>query len=132
VPKPSDNVLRLKMRSGHTRPICNIDQHNKTNSVFSRIYLVPRASSALFDDDEVKCSLNLLKQTIAWNWTGPLKILQYRYPYLDRYAKQLKYTAYVPARASYCKTGKLAKKSWRIVVICQIRQSFLLYGMYNS
>jgi len=27
------------------------------------------------------------------------------------------------------KAGKLAKKSWQIVVIRQIRQSFLLYGI---
>jgi len=50
--------------------------------------------------------------------TDSLKILQYQYPYLDPYTKQLKHS-YISARAPYCKTGKLAKKSWRIVVICQ-------------
>jgi len=30
----------------------NIDEHNKANSVFSRICLVPRASGVLFDDEK--------------------------------------------------------------------------------
>jgi len=127
VPAPSDNSLRLKRRSGHVRLFCNIDEHNKMNSVFSRIYLVPLASSVLFDDGEVNCSPYLswiYKQTIAWNWTGPLKILQYRYPYLDPYAEQLKHSLRSCTRLISCKTGKLVKKSWQIVVICQIRQSF--------
>jgi len=41
-----------------TRPneaIPNIDEHNKMNSVFFRICLVPCASSVLFDDGEVHC-----------------------------------------------------------------------------
>jgi len=33
----------------------NIDEYNKTSSVLSRICLVPRASSMLFDDGEVHC-----------------------------------------------------------------------------
>jgi len=63
------------------------------NSVISRIYLVPCASSMLFDDGEVNCSPYsswIYKQTITWKWTGSLKILQYQYPYLDPYTKQLK------------------------------------------
>jgi len=51
-------------------------------------------------------------------------MLQYRYPYLDPYAKQIKAQSHVAACASCYKTGKLAKKSWQIVVIRQIRQSF--------
>jgi len=54
-PVPSDNFLAMPDY------IRNIDEHNynKTNSVFSRIYLVPRASSVLFDDGEVNCSPNI-------------------------------------------------------------------------
>jgi len=104
----------------------NINEHNKMNSIFSRIYLVPCDSSMLFDDGEVHCRVYdpwlswIYKQTIVWKWTGLLKILQYRYPYLDPYAKQIKVHLTL-LRASCYKTGKLAKKSWRIVVI---RQSF--------
>jgi len=32
--------------------IPNINEHNKTNSVFSRVCLVPRASSMLLDDSK--------------------------------------------------------------------------------
>jgi len=47
--------------------------------------------------------------------------------YLDPYVKQIKPAQLTLLRAPrVTKTGKLAKKSWRIVVI---RQSFLLYGM---
>jgi len=35
--------------------IPNINEHNKMNSIFSRICLVPHASSMLFDDGEVHC-----------------------------------------------------------------------------
>jgi len=42
--------------------ISNIDEHNKTNSVFSRIFLVPRTSSMLFD--EVKGYVHILSMTV--------------------------------------------------------------------
>jgi len=51
--------------------IPNIDEYNKMNSVFSRICLVPHASSVLFDDDEVHCRVydlwlsQIYKQTVA-------------------------------------------------------------------
>jgi len=102
------------------------------NSVISRIYLVPRASSVLFDDGEVNCSpylSRIYKQTIAWKWTGSLKILQYQYPYLDPYTKQLKRSLRFYARP-ILQNRKIGGKSWRIVVIRQIRQSFLLYGTW--
>jgi len=76
--------------------IPNIDEHNEANPVFSRIYLVPHASSVLFDGGEVHCRIydlwlsRIYKQTIAWKWARPLKILQYWYLYLDPYAKQIK------------------------------------------
>jgi len=44
---------RQSLINNKTKPneaIPNIDEHNKTNSVFSRICLVPYASSMLFDD----------------------------------------------------------------------------------
>jgi len=50
--------------------IPNIDEDNKTNSVFS-ICLMPRASSVLFNDDEADCTVynpwlsQIYKQTIA-------------------------------------------------------------------
>jgi len=62
------------------------------NSIISRIYLVPHARSVLFDDGEVNCSPYLswiYKQTIAWKWTGSLKIPQYQYPHFNPYTKQL-------------------------------------------
>ena len=34
--------------------ILNIDERNKTNYIFSRICLVPHASSILFDDGKIK------------------------------------------------------------------------------
>ena len=106
----------------HARLICNINEHNKMNSVISRIHLVPRARSVLFDDGKVNCSLYLsriYKQTIAWKWTGSLKILQYQYPYLDPYVKQLKRSLRSCAHL-ILQNRKIGEKSWRIV----IRQSF--------
>jgi len=44
--------INSKMKPNDAIP--NINEHNKTNSVFSRIYLVPCASSVLFDDGEVR------------------------------------------------------------------------------
>jgi len=105
----------------------NIDEHNKTNSVFSRIYLVPCASSVLFDDGEVHCRvydlwLSLIyMQTIVWKWTGPLKILQYWYPY----AKQIKVrTPHVAAHTSCYKTGKLAKKIGELLWFAKFAKVF--------
>jgi len=51
--------------------IPNIDEHNKMNSIFSRICLVPHASGVLFDDGKVHCRVydpwlsQIYKQTIA-------------------------------------------------------------------
>jgi len=87
---------------------------------------MPRAHSMLFDDGKVNCSPYLswiYKQTIAWKWTGSLKILQYQYPYLDSYTKQLKRSLRFCA-CPILQNKKLSKKSWRIVVIHQICQSF--------
>jgi len=48
----------------------------------------------LFDDGKVHCTVydpwlsQIYKQTITWKWTGPLKILQYWYPYLDPYMQK--------------------------------------------
>jgi len=47
------SINSSKMKPNEAIP--NIDEHNKTNSIFSRICLVPRASSVLFDDGEVHC-----------------------------------------------------------------------------
>jgi len=96
------------------RLICNINEHNKTNLVFSRICLVPHV---LFDDGEVNCRVydprlsRIYMQAIIWKWTGPLKILQYWYP------------VHVAARL-ILQNRKIGKKSWWIVVICQICLSF--------
>jgi len=52
------DLHRQSLINSKTKPndaIPNIDEHNKTNSVFFRICLVPHASSVLFDDDEVHC-----------------------------------------------------------------------------
>jgi len=120
VPAPSDNFLAMPDY------IRNIAEHNRTNSVFSKIYLVSHASSVLFDDGEVNCSpylSRIYKQTIAWKWTSSLKILQYQYPYLDPYAKQLKHSLHSCAHL-ILQNRKIGKKSWWIVVIRQIRQSF--------
>ena len=38
-----------------TETIPNIDEHNKMKSIFSRICLVPHASSMFFDEGEVHC-----------------------------------------------------------------------------
>ena len=48
--------------------IPNINEYNKTNSVFSRICLVPRASNMLFDDGEVHCRVYdlWLSQITIW------------------------------------------------------------------
>jgi len=100
--------------------IPNIHQHNKINSVFSRICIVPCASSLLFDDGEVHCRVyepwlsQIYKQTFTWKWTGPHKILQYRYPYLDHlyldpYAKQIKVHLTLLRVPHVTKTGKLAE-----------------------
>jgi len=51
--------------------ISNIDEHDKMNSVFSRICFAPCASSVLFDDGEVHCRVydqclsQMYKQTIS-------------------------------------------------------------------
>ena len=44
------SLINNKMKPNDAIPYIN--EHNKTNSVFSRICLVPHASSVLFDDDE--------------------------------------------------------------------------------
>ena len=59
--------------------IPNINEHNKTNFVFSRICLVPCISGGLFDDGEMHCRVydpclsQIYQQTMTWKWTGPLK-----------------------------------------------------------
>jgi len=42
------SLINNKMKLDEAIP--NIDEHNKTNSIFSRICLVPRANSVLLDD----------------------------------------------------------------------------------
>jgi len=47
---------------------CIANEYNKTNSIFSKIYLVLGASSMLFDDCEVNCNpylSRIYKQTIV-------------------------------------------------------------------
>jgi len=69
-------MINNKIKPNEAMP--NIHEHNKMNSVFSRICLVPHASSMLFDDGEgYMCILcmtvesmmhgyyELYKQTIA-------------------------------------------------------------------
>jgi len=114
--------------------IPNIDEHNKMNSVFLRICLVPCASSMLFDDGEVHCRVynpwlsRIYKQTIVWKWTGSLKILQYQY-HLDPYAKQIK------TQITSCyKSRKIGKKVGELLWFAKfakvfLLQSFLLYSI---
>jgi len=97
--KTLGNVDLQIMINSKTKPnesIPNINECNIMNSIFSRICLVSRTSGMLFDDGEVQYRVydswlsQIYKQTIAWKWTRPLKILQCQYAYLDSYAKQIK------------------------------------------
>jgi len=110
------------------------------NSVISRIHLVPRARSVLFDDGKVNCSLYLswiYKQTIAWKWTGSLKILQYQYPYLDPYVKQLKHSLHFCV-CLILRNRKIGEK--KLANCCDSSnspkffplQSFLLYDIFTT
>jgi len=45
----------INSKTKPNKAIPNINEYNKTNSVFSRICLVPCASSMLFDDGKVHC-----------------------------------------------------------------------------
>jgi len=80
----------------------------------------------LFDDGKVNCSLYLsqiYKQTITWKWTGSLKILQYQYPYLDPYMKQLNRSL----RFCMCpilQTGKLVKKVGELLWFAKFTKVF--------
>jgi len=102
--------INSKMKPNKSIP--NIDEHNKTNSVFFRICLVPRASGVFLM--MVRCTVEsmiwIYKQTITWKWTGPLKILQYQYPYLNPYTKQIKAYFMLQRAPHITKNGKLVKK----------------------
>jgi len=64
-----NSLIISKMKLNKAIP--NIDEHNKTNSIFFRVCLVPRAIIVLFDDGEVHCRVydswlsRIYKQTIA-------------------------------------------------------------------
>jgi len=61
----------INSKTKPNKEIPNLNEHNKMSSIFSRICLVPCASSVLFDDGEVHCRVydlwlsRIYKQTIA-------------------------------------------------------------------
>ena len=68
LPIANHRLINSKMKPNEA--ITNIDEHNKMNSVFFRIFFVPRTSSMLFDDGKVHCRAydlrlsQIYKQTI--------------------------------------------------------------------
>jgi len=60
----------INSKTKPNKSIPNIDEYNKMNSVFLRIYLVPRASGMLFDDGEVHCG-------VYDPWLSQIYVLEY-------------------------------------------------------
>jgi len=121
------------------KQIPNINEYNKTNSAFPGFVLCHVL---------VVCCLMMVRDTciilsmtvesivhsyqanycLKVNWT--LKLLQYRYPYLDPYAKQIKVHLMLLHVPRVTKTGKLAKKTltnWKWFPKVFYRQSSLPY-----
>jgi len=83
---------RPSLINSKTKPneaIPNIDEHNKTNSVFS-ICLMPRASSVLFNDGEAWTVQSIIRgyheyiSKLSLESELDLKILQYHYVSVPR------------------------------------------------
>jgi len=76
----------------------------------------------------------IYKQTIVWKWTGPLKILQYWYPNLNPYTKEIKAHFTLLRAPHITKIAELAKKVGEFLWFAKFTKVFspsklLLYGI---
>jgi len=135
-------AIRQSSINNNTKPnkaIPNINEHNKTNSVFSSICLVPHASSMLFDDGERYVYIYVLSMTVESMICGYHKYISellleseldlLKYCIIDILTSilmqnRLKLTSCCCTRLMLQKQENW-QKTGELEAICQIRPTFL-------
>jgi len=131
--------INSKMKPNGSIP--NIDEHNKANSIFFRICLVPRASSMSFDDGEVHCRVYDSWLSRIYKLESELDLLEYcdisilTSTILSQ--NKLKHTLCCCMHLMLQKMGNWWKKVGKLLWFAQFAKvfsppKFLLYGICIS